>query len=98
MVLFPASRDAPVAGTVALEDGVMSDCLAGDSQHLASMDDKLQKIRDRVRGVAAGYDKGVYVWGEGGTSKTYTVVQTLDGLGKRYVKTGGRLTARGLFE
>lgn len=69
-----------------------------DAQLLASLEHKLQLVRDRVQGVAEGYQTGFYLWGEGGTSKSYTVEQTLQQLGKPYKLTNSRVTGKGLFK
>lgn len=65
---------------------------------LTTLEQKLQLVRDRVVGVAQGYDNGFYLWGEGGTSKSFTVEQTLDAISRRYVLTNTRITPKGLFE
>jgi hypothetical protein len=65
---------------------------------LKTLDSKLQLIRDRVQGVAEKYSNGFYLWGPGGTSKSYCVEKTLESLGNSYKLTNSRLTAKGLFE
>jgi hypothetical protein len=69
-----------------------------DKKLLEVLEDKLQLVRDRVRGVAEGYANGFYLWGEGGTSKSYTVETTLKSLGRPYKLSNSRLTGKGLFE
>ncbi|QDU20598.1 hypothetical protein [Urbifossiella limnaea] len=69
-----------------------------DAALLESLEHKQQLIRDRVQGVAEGYQTGFYLWGEGGTSKSYTVEQTLQQLGTPYKLTNSRLTGKGLFK
>lgn len=71
---------------------------AADQDLLKSLDSKLATVRDRTRSVALRYSPGFYLWGEGGTSKTYTVTQTLDEMGARYKVTNTRLTGKGLFD
>jgi hypothetical protein len=71
--------------------------LPSDDVLLASLEQKLQIVRDRVRGVAEGYTNGFYLHGEGGTSKSFTVEQTLRTLGKAFKVSNTRCTARGLF-
>lgn len=73
------------------------DTTSSDAALLASMDKKLQVVRDRVRTVTGGYRSGFYLWGEGGTSKSYTVEQVLKEEGKSYKLTNCRVTAKGLF-
>ena len=68
-----------------------------DDVLLASLDDKLQVIRDRIGGVAIGYNNGLYLFGEGGTSKSYTVENCLKQLNKPYKLTNTHLTGKGLF-
>lgn len=69
-----------------------------DKELLATLDAKLEIVRDRVRGVAEGYNPGMILWGEGGAGKSYTVETTLQAPGKPYGLTNSRLTAKGLFE
>jgi hypothetical protein len=68
-----------------------------DNPLLASLEGKLQLIRDRVRGVAEGYANGFFIWGSGGTSKSFTVEETLKELGKPYKLSNSRITGKGLF-
>src|ERR1700678_2177100 len=69
-----------------------------DRELLARLEYKLQTIRDRVTGVAEGWHNGFFLWGEGGTSKSFTVEETLAGLNKAFKLTNSRLTGRGLFD
>src|SRR4051812_14293064 len=69
-----------------------------EKELLDSLEAKLQVIRDRVQGVAEGFAAGMYVWGGGGTSKSFTVEEALKKLGKPYKLTNSRVTAKGLFE
>ena len=69
-----------------------------DEELLSRLDEKLQLIRDRVQGVADGYNTGFFLWGEGGTSKSFTVEQTLKRLGKSFKLTNSRLSGKGLFD
>src|ERR1700733_3757483 len=71
---------------------------ANDEELLAALEHKLQLVRDRTRGVAEGYASGLYLWGDGGTSKSYTVEETLINLGKPYKLSNSRLTGKGLFQ
>src|SRR4051812_366641 len=72
------------------------ECLNNCEDLLASLDRKLQLVRDRVHSVARKYSNGFYLWGEGGTSKSYTVEETLEPLCP-YKLTNSRLTGKGLF-
>src|SRR5262249_40203441 len=65
---------------------------------LSSFDQKLQLIRDRVRGVVDPYSTGVYLVGRPGTSKTYTVRQELDLRTKDWLYRNARMSAMGLFD
>ncbi len=69
-----------------------------DKDLLASLEDKLQLIRDHIRMVAEGYANGFFLWGEGGTAKTFTVVETLKNLNRPFRLTNSHITAKGLFE
>jgi hypothetical protein len=65
---------------------------------LESLNGKLQLVRDRVRGVAAGYHPGFYLWGPGGSSKSFTCEETLREAGTPYKLSNGLITPKGLFE
>ena len=51
-----------------------------DEDHLASLEKKLQVVRDRTRGVVEGYATGLHVWGDGGIGKSFTVLGELERL------------------
>ncbi len=53
-----------------------------DAALLVSFEEKLQRIRDRVRGVAERYHTATYIVGRPGTSKTYTVKEQLEKQGE----------------
>jgi hypothetical protein len=55
-------------------------------------------LRDRIRGVARGYQNGFYLFGRPGTGKTFEVIQLLKQEGVRYYHHSGHLTPLGLFE
>lgn len=65
---------------------------------LDELHSSLRVIRDRVRGVALGYQTGFYLFGRPGTSKTYTVLDTLDQIGADYYHHQGSLSPVGLFD
>ena len=69
-----------------------------DRELLAGLERKLQVLRDRVAGVAKGYQAGCVITGRGGTSKSYTIIETLEGLGVPYRLLNTHLTPRGLFD
>jgi hypothetical protein len=68
-----------------------------DEGALASLDRKLQLVRDRVTAVARDYQTGLYIYGTGGIGKSYTILQHLDRLETTYKLFNSRMTARGLF-
>jgi hypothetical protein len=55
-------------------------------------------IRDRVRGVIEGLHTGCYLWGRGGTSKTYTVLEELRQRQANYILHNSHITPRALAE
>ena len=65
---------------------------------LAELEQRLKLTRDRVRGVASKQHTGFYLHGRPGTSKTYTVRNTLEEMGVRYGYVSGHITEMGLFE
>ena len=65
---------------------------------LEQLEEKLGVIRDRVRGVALGHHTGFYLYGRPGTSKTYTVLKTLDAEGIPHEHKTGHVTPVGLFD
>jgi hypothetical protein len=69
-----------------------------DQRHLEEFERKLQLVRDRVAAVALGYATGFFVDGPGGVSKSYTVLQTLQGLQTNYRVSNSRMTGRGLYD
>jgi hypothetical protein len=68
-----------------------------DDGALASLERKLQLVRDRVTAVATGFQTGLYIYGTGGLGKSYTVLRRLDELKTPYKLFNSRMTARGLF-
>jgi hypothetical protein len=69
-----------------------------DRARLADLEPKLRLVRDRVRGVVQSIHTGLYLWGEGGTSKSYTVLEQLQNLKADYVVHNSRMTGRGLVD
>jgi hypothetical protein len=55
-------------------------------------------VRDRARGVALGYSAGFFLWGPGGVSKSYTVIQEMHRLQANFRLSNSRMTGRGLFD
>jgi hypothetical protein len=68
-----------------------------DRQYLKQLESKLQMVRDRVAAVDEGYATGLYLHGEGGTSKSFTVLRELDHRRADYVLFNSRMTGRGLY-
>jgi hypothetical protein len=71
---------------------------AEDRAYLKALEPKHKLIRDRVRGVVKSIHQGFYLWGEGGTSKSYTVLDELQKLRADYVVHNSRMTGRGLVD
>ena len=70
-----------------------------EAQHWATLCDKLTEIRDAVYDVIRGRATGFYLFGRGGTSKTYTVLQVFEEYTPNgYVYKNGGLTPQGLFK
>src|SRR5271170_7573998 len=69
-----------------------------DLLHLEMLEGKLQIIRDRTGSVAGGYRNGLYLWGEGGIGKSYSVLSELERRKADFVLNNSRLTGRGLFD
>jgi hypothetical protein len=68
-----------------------------DTEHLASLEKKLDLLRDLVTAVARGYKTGLFVYGSGGIGKSYTVLTHLQKLDIAYKLWNSRITAKGLF-
>ncbi len=69
-----------------------------DKVALARLHPKLELVRDRVRGVASYLHTGFYLWGKGGTSKSYTVLEELQAQKADSVLHNSRMTGRGLVD
>jgi hypothetical protein len=73
-------------------------CLSDQERaFLKQLDCKVQMVRDRTAAVVAGYTTGLYLFGEGGLGKSYTVLQELGRLKADYVLFNSRMTGRGLY-
>lgn len=71
------------------------------NEPLESLEHRIQRIRDRVVGVACGYHTACYLVGRPGTSKTFTVLEELKDLEKEgtlYDYRNARMTPMGLFD
>ncbi|MEI7686562.1 MAG: hypothetical protein WCL32_16205 [Planctomycetota bacterium] len=69
-----------------------------DLVNLASLESKLDHVGDLVTGVAKDYHTGLFLHGEGGTGKSFKVLEKLKELKSSYVFHNSRLTARGLVD
>src|SRR5262245_11930628 len=69
-----------------------------DEDLLATLEAKLQLVRDRVVAVAEGYAPGLLLFGEGGGGKSYAVETTLRAQGHPHKVTNSRVTCKGLFD
>jgi hypothetical protein len=65
---------------------------------LKNMEGKLRSVRSAVRGVVKDYHTGLLLHGEGGTGKSYTVLNELKELGAKYTLHNSRITGRGLVD
>ena len=70
---------------------------AEDRGYLENFEKKFQLIRDRVAAVVNGTATGFFLYGPGGVSKSYTVIQQLDRMRADYVLYNSRGTGKGLF-
>jgi len=66
-------------------------------QALESLDKKLQVVRDYATSVAKGFKTGLFLYGNGGAGKSYTVLRQLESLQVGYRLYNSRMTGKGLF-
>lgn len=71
---------------------------ADEKAALESLEAKAIHIRTSVRQVVKGFATGLFLWGEGGTGKSYNVLEELRQLKSHYILHNSRLTARGLVD
>lgn len=69
-----------------------------NAENLERLEKKLALIRDRVRSVALRYNTGFFLFGAGGSGKSFAVRGELDGLGTRWILHNSAMTAAGLFD
>jgi hypothetical protein len=72
--------------------------LYDDEMNLASYEAKLTLIRDYVRGVVLRFATGFFLCGNGGISKSHTVLNEVEKLGADYKLFNSRMSGRGLFQ
>lgn len=65
---------------------------------LASLERRLQLLRDLVAAVARGYKTGLFLYGAGGIGKSHTVLRELARLDMPHHVLNSRITAKGLFD
>jgi hypothetical protein len=65
---------------------------------LRNLEGKQLQIRSAVRGVAREYHTGLLLHGEGGTGKSYTVLNELKELKAKFTTHNSRITGRGLVD
>jgi hypothetical protein len=82
---------------VAAQTGSQPSLSDTDQHHLDNYEGRLQLVRDRVGGVARGYDTGFYLFGEGGLGKSYVVLRELERLKADIAIYNSRMTGRGLY-
>lgn len=58
---------------------------------------KLQVVRDHVTAVAKHFKNGLYLYGHGGTGKSYTILRHLESIDAPHALHNSRMTAKGLF-
>lgn len=78
----------------------MSDNLlstVADKRALESVEKKFEVLRDYATSVAKGFKTGLFLYGNGGAGKSYTVLRHLEHLQACYQLWNSRITAKGLF-
>jgi hypothetical protein len=68
-----------------------------DRYHLDRLEERFRLIRDRTASVALGYTTGLFLHGDGGVGKSYTILDELRRLKAHYVLFNSRMTGRGLY-
>src|SRR5262245_27218938 len=75
-----------------------TDRWGADPAALASLEQKLQVVREWTKGVAIGLHTGLYLYGTGGIGKSHTVLGQLEEMGANFRLFNSRMTAKGLFD
>jgi hypothetical protein len=68
-----------------------------DLAALATLEQKLCLVRDRVQGVVSGHSTGFFLHGSGGIGKSFTVLQHLAKVKASYKLYNNRMTGKALF-
>lgn len=76
----------------------MTGLTSQEQEHLELLESKLDHIGDAVMGIVKHFHTGLFLYGEGGTGKSYKVLETLRALQAKYVYHNTRLTARRLVD
>ena len=71
---------------------------ADDKKYLVQFEQQLQIARDFTRSVVDGRTTGFYLYGKGGCSKSYTVLQELDRLKVPFKLFNSHMLGRGLYD
>ena len=84
--------------STASDEDIVTGRLSGrDRTHLDEFESMLDLIRDRTRSVAERYQVGAYLVGRPGSSKTYTVNETLERLDTPWTYRNSRMSPMGLY-
>jgi hypothetical protein len=76
---------------------MIDDVLVTDIHPLTTLERKLQLVRDLTTAVAKGFKTGLYLYGQGGVGKSFTVLQHLKSLEAPVILYNARMTGKGLF-
>jgi hypothetical protein len=79
------------------DQGAVPDLSPNDRQHIASLERKFQIVRDFVAEVVAGLTTGLYLYGEGGIGKSFTVIRELETMKADFKVYNSRMSGRGLY-
>ena len=69
-----------------------------DAENLGRLEKRLTLIRDRVRSVALRYNTGFFLYGDGGSGKSFAVQGELESLGTSWILHNSAMSAAGLFD
>ena len=75
----------------------MNDTISMHSEDRKSLDRKLQVVKDHVAAVALGFKFGLYLYGQGGIGKSFSVLHQLEQLNASVILYNSRMTGKGLF-
>ena len=68
-----------------------------DRFYLDQFEETRDYLRDRTRSVAERYQVGCYVTGRAGTSKTFTIIETLEQIDAPWTYRNSRMSPLGLY-